>query len=154
MQVSLLPALRPFGVVPNVALVTLVLVGLYMPTSEVLVAATAAGLILDLAGGANFGLWTGVLLLVALAIGMLHRAGIELEAAYVAPVLVAAGTLVIALVIWLGVTARTAHFAGFDWIGRLLIELVINLVLTMMLRPLVRLTLVGRGRQNESGGVI
>jgi len=36
--------------------------------------------------------------------------------------------------------------------GRLTIELVINLVLTMMLRPLVRLLLGGSGPQAEPGG--
>ena len=152
LQVSFLPALRPLGVVPNSVLVMVVLCALYIATSEALVAAAICGLLLDLASGANFGLWTGVLLLATLGIGMLHRSGIELDRVVVAPALVGVGTLVTASVIWLGMAASIARFPLTDLIGRLVIELMINLALTMLLRPVVRATLVGRRRQFESGG--
>lgn len=137
LQVSLLPAFRPLGVVPNLALVMVVLVALKLATSEALIAATAAGLALDVAGGANFGLWTGTLMLATLVIGMVHRAGIELDRAFVAPVLVMAGTVVLTSVIWLGLLTGGQHLApGF--VLKLVVELVINLTLTVVLSPVVR----------------
>ena len=152
LQLSLLPALRPLGAVPNLSLVIIVLAALYVATSEALAAAAVCGLMLDLASGANFGLWTGVLMLGTLVAGMLRRAGVELDRAMVAPVLVLLGTLMMATVIWVGLAARAAHFPGASLAGKLAIELMINLSLTVMLRPLVRLVLAGRGRQVDSGG--
>ena len=152
LQVSFLPAIRLFGVVPNVALVAMVLVSLNVVTSEALSVAALSGLVLDLASGSNFGLWTGVMVLIALAVGVMHRAGLELDRVFVAFGLVAVGTLVITSVIWTALVPSVAHWPVADLAGRLTIELVINLVLTMMLRPLVRLLLGGSGPQAEPGG--
>ncbi len=152
LQVSLLPAIRLFGVVPNVALVAMVLVSLSVVTSEALSVAALSGLVLDLASGSNFGLWTGVMVLIALAVGMMRRAGLELDRVVVAFGLVAVGTLVITAVIWTALVPSVAHWPVADLARRLTIELVINLVLTIMLRPLVRLLLGGSGPQAEPGG--
>jgi rod shape-determining protein MreD len=151
LQVSFLPAIRLFGVVPNLALVGIVLVSLYAATSEALTAAALSGLVLDLASGANFGLWTGVMVLIALAVGMMHRAGVELDRLFITLVLVSAGTLVITLVIWTALLPSVGHWPAAYLTGRLATELVINLVLTMLLRPLARLLLGGSGRQAEPG---
>jgi len=88
LQVSFLPAVRVFGVVPNIALVLMVLISMIVVTSEALIVAALSGLVLDLASGSNFGLWTGVMVLVALAVGMMQRAGLELDRIVVALVLV------------------------------------------------------------------
>src|SRR5471030_2509367 len=102
LQVSLLPALRPFGVVPDLILVVVVLMGLEGTASAALVLAVVAGLILDMASGANFGLWTGLLVLAALAAGLLHRAGVELSGPLVAVVMIVAGTILETVVILMG----------------------------------------------------
>jgi rod shape-determining protein MreD len=152
LQVSFLPAVRPFGVVPNIALVMMVLVSLSVVTSEALIVAALSGLVLDLASGSNFGLWTGVMMLIALVVGMMQRAGLELDRMFVALVLVAAGTAVIALVIWTALFPSVAHWPAVELAGRLAIELVINLVLTILLWSPVRLLLGGSGPRAESGG--
>jgi len=152
LQVSFLPAVRVFGVVPNIALVLMVLISMIVVTSEALIVAALSGLVLDLASGSNFGLWTGVMVLVALAVGMMQRAGLELDRIVVALVLVAAGTAVIALVIWTAIFPNVAHWPAAGLTGRLAIELVINLVLTMLLWSPVRLLLGGSGPQAEPGG--
>jgi len=152
LQISLLPALRPFGVVPNLALVIVVLVSMRVVTSEAVIGAAASGLVLDLASGSNFGLWTGVLVLSVLAVAMVQRAGIELDRVFVAPVLVSAGTLVISLVIWVSLISSVTHWPAANLGGRLAIELVINLVLTIVLRPVVRMLIGGGGPQIEPGG--
>ena len=152
LQVSLLPALRPFGVVPNLALVVVVLVSMQMVTSEAVIAAAVSGLVLDLDSGSNFGLWTGVMVLSVLAVAMVQRAGIELDRAFVAPVLVSAGTLVISVVIWVSLIPSVSSLPIGNLGGRLAIELVINLVLTMVMRPVVRMLIGGGGPQIEPGG--
>lgn len=152
LQVNLLPALQPFGVVPNLALVAVVLVAVYLAISEALLAGAVGGLVLDLASGANFGLWTGVLILMCLVVGVVHRAGIELDRAWVAAALVVAGTLVIAAVVWLGLAAKGAQGPAGSLAGRLWMELVINLVLVMGLRPAVRRLLAGGRPRHETGG--
>jgi rod shape-determining protein MreD len=152
LQLSLLPGLRPLGVVPNLAVVVMVLAALNVVTSEALVAAAASGLVLDLASGANFGLWTGVFMLITLVVGVLRRAGIELDGAVVAPGLVAAATLVITLVVWLALAPKGVHWTFGGAAGQLVVELVINLVLTIALAPLVRWMLGGTRAQTGFGG--
>jgi hypothetical protein len=137
-QMSFLPALRPFGVVPDVALVLVVLVGLEGTASAALVLAVAGGLVLDLASGVNFGLWTAVLVLAALVAGLVQRAGIEPGGGAVAVAMVAAGTVVMAAVIWLGMANTVAHWPVGWMLTRLGLELVLNLMVTLALRPTVR----------------
>ena len=137
-QMSLLPALRPFGVVPNVVLVLVVLVGLEGPASLTLVIAVLGGLALDLASGANFGLWMGVLVLAALAAGLLRRAGVELAGGTVAGVMVVAGTVLMAVVVLVGLAPTAISWPAGLLVGRLFTELVLNLLLIVILRPLVR----------------
>jgi hypothetical protein len=139
LQVSLLPALRPLGVVPYLALVLVVLVGLEGTASLALAIAVAGGLVLDIASGTNFGLWTGTLVLAAIVTGLLHRAGVELVGAVVASVMVAVGTLLMTLVIWLGLATSISHWPLPWMFGHLWIELVLNLGLVLAVRPLVRL---------------
>jgi hypothetical protein len=138
LQTSLLPALRPFGVVPNLALAMVVLVGLEGTASMALTIAVLGGFALDLASGTNFGLWTGVLTLAALVAGLLHRAGIELGGGLIATAMVTVGTLVTTAVVLVGLANTVMHWP-IGWIlGRLAIELVLNLILTLLLRPVVR----------------
>jgi hypothetical protein len=143
LQMSLLPALRPLGVVPDLALVLVALVGLEGTASAALMVAVAGGLALDLASGAYFGLWTGILVLVALTMGLLHRAGIELGGGIVAIVMVAVGTVLMTLVIWLGLIDTVSHWPVGWLLVRLGTELGLNLALTVALRPLVRWLLRG-----------
>lgn len=152
-QVSLLPTLRPLGIVPNLALVVMVLASLSVTTSEGLIAAVISGLVLDLASGANFGLWTGIMVLVVLVVGMLHRAGIELDRSWVPLALVAGATFVLTIGVWLGLVSGVSNWPVLNLIGRLTIELVINLGLTVALMPLVRWLLGGGARRSEVGGL-
>lgn len=143
LQMSLLPGLRPFGVVPNLVLVVIVLASLYVVTSEALAAAAMSGLILDLVSNVNFGLWTGVLMLTVIVVGLMRRSGIELDGLMMAVGLVSAATIVIALVIWATFIGKAANLAFSDVAGRLLIELVINLGLMMVLMVPIRWLLRG-----------
>ena len=138
LQVGLLPALRPLGVGPNLLLVVVVLVGLEGTASSALTIAVISGLAVDLASGANFGLWTGTLVLAALAAGLIHRAGIELGGPLVAIVMVAVGTVVMALIVLAGLVNVVSYWPVGSIGGRLAIELVLNLLGTAALRPVVQ----------------
>jgi cell shape-determining protein MreD len=150
-QVSLLPALRPFGVVPNLALALVVLMGLEGTASMALAVAVVAGLAIDLASGANFGLWTGVLALAALVAGLLHRAGVELSGGLLAAAMVMVGTVLMTLVVLAGLVNTTSYWPVGWLVGRLLVELVLNLVLTFSLRPLVRWLLPAQSDMGMTG---
>jgi rod shape-determining protein MreD len=153
LQLSLLPAVRVFGVVPNLALVVVVLIALNVATSEALLMAAVSGLVIDLANGTNFGLWMGVLMLATLVVSFVGRAGIELDGVLVALVLVGVSTVVMTLAVWSPlITGVSGLVVPVVWGGRLATELVINLVLTMMLRPLVRLALPSGKPGLDSGG--
>jgi rod shape-determining protein MreD len=141
LQLGFLPALRPFGVVPNILLVIVVLVGLEATSSQALAIAVCAGLATDLASGANFGLWTGLLVVAALATGLLHRAGLELSGPLVAMVLVACGTLLETLVILLGLVNAVSGWPVGLLLVKFCTELVLNLVLVLALKPVTRLVL-------------
>jgi rod shape-determining protein MreD len=137
-QISLLPGLRPFGVVPSAALVLVVLVGVESTASLAIVVAVAGGLVLDLTSGVNIGLWTGVLVLAALVTGFLHRAGVEMDSPVVPGVVVAAGTLLAAVVVLAGLVNVTAHWPAGFLVSRVGLELMLNLILMILLRPVVR----------------
>ena len=138
LQMSLLPALRPFGVVPNLMLVFVVLMGLEGTASSALVVALAGGLALDFASGADFGLWTGVLTLAALLTGMVHRAGLELKSIWPAVALVVAGTIVMAVILLLGLVNAVGVWPVGGLAVRVVTEVIINLLLMLAVRPLVR----------------
>lgn len=137
-QMSFLPGLRPLGVVPNLALVFVVLVGLESAASITMVVAVVCGVLLDLASGANLGMWTGVLVLAALVAGLLHRAGVETDGPLVPAVMVAGGTLVVALVVLSGLVNVAIQWPMGQLLGRFVLELMLNLILMVVLRPLIR----------------
>jgi len=138
LQLSLLPGLRPLGVVPSLALVLVVLVGLEGTASQALVAAVTGGVALDLGSSADFGLWTGLLVVTALMTGLLHRAGVELESVMWSLALVAGGTIVVSLLILVGIADSVGRWQWGLVIWRLVAQLGLNLALTVVLRPLVR----------------
>jgi rod shape-determining protein MreD len=143
LQVSFLPALRLFGVVPNLVLVIVVLVGLEGTSSSALVIAVIAGVICDMSSGTNFGLWTGLLVLAALVTGLIHRAGFELSGPIVAMSMVCAGTLLETGVILLGLVNSVSSWPIGFLLGHFCVEIMLNLVLTIALRPLIRSVVPG-----------
>jgi hypothetical protein len=149
-QLTLLPALRPLGVVPNVLLGLVVLVGMEGTASEALVLSVAAGVVIDLGSGANFGMWTGVLVLTALLAGLLRRAGVELAGAITETVMVAGGTLVISSVVLVSLVNTVARWQWSLIAVHLVLQLGLNVAVMLLLRPLVRWLL----RQSNTGMVL
>jgi rod shape-determining protein MreD len=145
-QVSWLPFIRPFGVVPGLVMVVVVLMALEHTTRLALAVAVAAGLALDLASGANFGLWTGLLVLQVLAAAYIRQAGIEVDGPTVPLAMVVVGTILLTVLVLLSLMRSLGNVPA-GWVAaRVAGELVINLGLVMLLRPLVRLTSDGASR--------
>jgi hypothetical protein len=121
-----------------------VLVGLEGTASTALILAVAGGCVMDLAGGTNPGLWTGLLVLVALAMGLVQRAGIETASPVVPTLAVVAGTIVMTVVILTSLVSEGVGWSMGFVFGRLVGELVINLGLMLGLRPVVRVLMPNR----------
>jgi hypothetical protein len=150
-QVSLLPALRPFGVVPNLLLGLVALVGLEDTASLALVVAVAGGITLDVASGTPFGMWTVVLVLAALVTGLIHRAGLELAGGLVAGGIVGVGTIIMNLGVLLSLAPVVSHWPVGTLLARIGLQLGLNLILVWVLNPLVKW--VGPGPGVELGRV-
>ncbi len=138
LQVGFMAAFRPFGVVPNLILVLAVLAGLMGTASLALGVALVGGLLLDLTSGADFGLRLGLLVLVALITGLVHRAGLTLAGSVVALVLVAAATVVGNLAVLVNLAGTAPHWPVGVILTKLGLEVVLNLSLTLAMRPLVK----------------
>lgn len=79
LQVGFLPALRPYGVIPDLLAVVIVALGLMTTASQTLICAMAVGLALDLSSASSFGLHLGVYTVTALAVSLLARYGIAYD---------------------------------------------------------------------------
>lgn len=137
-QLAFLPLLRPLGVVPALLLVLIVLVALEATVSTGLLMAVVGGILVDLMSGGYFGLWTGVLVLEVLVAGLIRQAGIDVSRWLIGGVLIAAGSLVMALVIWVGLLNWATHWPLGWMLGVLGLEIVLNWMLMIGLRPVVR----------------
>jgi len=136
-QVSLLPALRPLGVVPGMLLVLVILLGLRSTVSQALMLALFGGVIMDLSSGSDFGIHTGILVLAALSTGMVRRSGIALIGPLVAIGLVLVLTLVSNGLSLANILGSLSLGSAGTVLATLLGELVINLTLTLGIRPII-----------------
>lgn len=137
MQVSLLPAMRPFGVVPNLLLGLVLLLGLRSTVSWALILAVAGGVVMDLSSGADFGLHTGILVLAALITGLVRRSGLTLVGPLILIGLVTMMTVLSGAINLTAVLGSLTPGAIGPVIGILTGELVLNLILTLGARPII-----------------
>jgi cell shape-determining protein MreD len=149
LQLSFIPALRPFGVVPDLGLALVAVVGLYGTASSALTLALVGGLALDLASGSDFGLYIGLYMIVGLSAGFIHRAGLNGYGPFMGIGLVLGATLLQDIVI-LGGLARIARSWPLGQItAQLLVEMLINALLVALVQPILRLLLPDEANQVE-----
>lgn len=79
LQVTFLAGLRPWGVVPNLLLVVVLVAAVYLETSSAMAMALTGGLLADLASGSDFGLRMGAYGLVVLVAVTIRRGGLDLR---------------------------------------------------------------------------
>jgi rod shape-determining protein MreD len=122
LQLSLFGHLRPLGVIPDLTLITIIVVALWSDATPSLAAAVGAGFILDLASGSDFGLRTGFFILVTLAVIAAKQFGLHADSV---------------------VTAALIALAATDWVvvgQRIGAEVIVNLgalVLVFAIRVLI-----------------
>jgi rod shape-determining protein MreD len=127
---------RPFGVVPNLLLIVVIYVGLIKTATETLAAALVGGMLLDLTSGADFGLRMAFYAMTALLILVAKQSGLDFDNLGLIILGVGAGTALFNL----AVLSSSINSAGisWSWVVRLVsIEIVINIFLTLVLRPIL-----------------
>lgn len=146
MQIAWFSHVRPFGVMPNLVLVVVVVTALWSRATAALASAIVAGLLLDLASGADFGLRTAFFTVVTLAVIALRQLGVYAESFLMAVATVAICTVIANLLIVFGVVGTTG---GVDWLAvlqRISIEVGLNTVLLAILFGIRELTQDRRAR--------
>jgi len=138
LQLGFWPFVRPFGVVPQMLLVVMVLTGLNLRIMTSLVLALASGLMVDVSSSTSFGLWTGMLVLTVLVGALVRQAGIETDQLLVPVAIIAAGTLMLDVAVWLGMATLVSRWPVGELAGTFLLELMLNLIIMTLVRPFVR----------------
>src|SRR5207245_8214916 len=93
---------------------------------------------LDLTSGTDFGLRIGLLVLLALVAGLIHRAGLDLSGPAVMLGLVAAATLVANLAVLIGLAGLVNHWPAGLIMRTAALEVVLNCALGLIMLPFVR----------------
>jgi rod shape-determining protein MreD len=138
LQLSLFGHLRPLGVIPDLTLITIIVVALWSDATPSLAAAVGAGFILDLASGSDFGLRTGFFILVTLAVIAAKQFGLHADSVVTAALIALAATVLFNLSV-----LASLGSADTDWVvvgQRIGAEVIVNLgalVLVFAIRVLI-----------------
>ncbi len=145
LQLAFLPVVGPWGVVPNLALVAVILMATRLPLSSTLMMAVAIGLLLDIGSGSDFGLRTAFYPLLALITASLRQYGSDLDNLSLLSSVVVAATVLFNLVILTNLALARASLP-LRYIGiHVLVEAGLNLLLLLPLRSMSKRWLSGRG---------
>lgn len=137
LQVYFLGALRPFGVVPNTMLITVVLIAAVATASESIGAAIIGGFLLDSVSGTDFGLRTAFFSLVALGVVSSSRAGIDFGKLPQLLGVVLLGTLTYNLAVLANLVLLRVPTPAGHVLAAICAELVLNSVILILARPIV-----------------
>jgi cell shape-determining protein MreD len=137
-QLGLLVPWRPLGVVPSLALAIAVWMGLMSGASEAVGLAAVAGLAMDFASGSYFGLWTLLLPAVALGASAVRQMGLEPGKLWPALGLVLIGTIAADVAVWLGLVGLVDSWPIGLMVGKMVLELLFNILLAFALWPVAR----------------
>ena len=148
LQLSFLPALRPFGVVPNIVLIVIAAAALSGPLVTAMILGMVCGFLLDLVSGSDFGLNTGLLAFGVIIAAYVSRSGLQL------------GIRVQLLFVILGVTTVTAIIGilgllisgGRISIGTAIFQSITILILNCSLGVIVGPACAWLAKQNELYG--
>ncbi len=128
LEVAWFGHIRPFGIIPNLAVIIVALTALWSQATPTLVAAITAGLLLDSASGTDFGLRTAFLAALAVCTIAARQLGLHADSLVAALGIVAIATILFDLAV-----VTSVHSAAIDWhlvASRIGIELLLNLPIT------------------------
>jgi cell shape-determining protein MreD len=144
MQTALFGQFRPLGVMPDIVLVTVILIALWLEATPTLAMATACGLLLDMASGDSFGLRTGFLVVVSLVVIAARQFGLHSESLLTAGTLVVATTVAFNLIVIASLSGAT-----IDWTvvgSRIGLQIVDNLAVLLIILAVRTLAIDRRHR--------
>lgn len=134
LQLATLPAIRPLGIVPNLALVVVILLAIRLPVVTSLSLAVVIGWFLDAGAGSDYGLRVTFYSLVVILTVFLRQLGSDLENLSLQASLVTAGTVVLNLAILANLAFQHTPLP-LGYVGlRLLSEVIINVLLLFPVR--------------------
>src|SRR5258708_3129799 len=81
LQISWFGHVRPFGAIPNLVLIVVILMALWGSATSALATAIGGGLLLDAASGSDFGLRMGFFAVTALTVVAARQFGINVSSA-------------------------------------------------------------------------
>lgn len=129
LQVAFFGQLRPFGIIPNLVVIVIVLSALLSEATPTVASAVGAGLLLDLASGTDFGLRTAYFVALALAVITARQFGVHGDSVPTLWGLMAAGVvgLDVLLLLSIGVDSWAGHLSEIA--GLMGAEVFVTLVL-------------------------
>lgn len=137
LQLYFLGNMRPLGVLPNLLLVVIIYAGLLRDATETLAIALGAGLILDLASGSDFGLRMAFYAVLALIVMVLRQMGADFENLGLVLATTAAGAILYNLAVLAGLAVQHGSVPLALALGSIGRELLLDLLLVVLLRPLL-----------------
>ncbi len=137
LQLSFFGAMRPFGVIPNLAIILITWLSLVLSDGELVLASACLGIIFDLSSGVDFGLRATFYIMYCLVLLVVRQMGGDFEYWPASLIAIASGSIfyniaVAASLMLAGESARPLYFGGLA-----LREVGLDIVLAIVLRPLV-----------------
>ncbi len=136
LQLSFLPALRPFGVVPNIVLIVIAAAALTGPLVTAMILGLGCGILLDLVSGSDFGLQTGLLALGVVLAGYVSRSGLQLGIRVQLLIVVLAVTTISAIIAILGLSIAGARVSIGTATTQSIIILILNCLFGVLFAPI------------------
>ena len=134
LQLASLPAIRPLGVVPNLALVVVLLLAVRLPVVTSLTIAVVIGWLLDSGAGSDYGLRITFYSMLVILVVFLRQQGSDLENLSLQASLVTAGTVLLNLAILANLAFHHVTLP-LSYVGlKLLAEVICNLLLLFPVR--------------------
>lgn len=151
-QVGVLPAWRPFGIVPDLLAAVIVSLSVYATASQTLLSAMSVGLLLDLSSATDFGLRLGFYTVAALGTSLLSRFGLVFDSLAwrigLATVIVAAANLTIILTLIVGGATVPIGVA----LAKIGVSVAVEILVVLAISPVVRwLGMSGEGQLIRGG---
>jgi cell shape-determining protein MreD len=137
LQTAFFGYVRPFGVMPNLLLVVVLMQGLFGSASGAVAMGIGGGLLLDIASGSDFGLRTAFYASLTLAVIVIRQLGLHLDALWV--------TALVAIVATIGFDIAILFTIGFANLGgqfgiifgKILIESAENMLLALLAQLII-----------------
>lgn len=136
LQVSFLPALRPFGVVPDLLLIVIAAAALTGPLVLAMVTALSGGFVLDLVSGSDFGLRTGLLAITVLICAYVGKSGLQIGFRPQLLIVVLATTSLTALISILQIVFSGGRVELSTVLSGWLIVLALNCIIGLSIGPM------------------